>query len=204
MSSLPSNTVFKISIIAFLLFSTSLLIHSLHTRGVFLIAKLFSSTFFSFSIDLVIMLPYYLILIHVHFIHDFYLVRSLLMNKKLRRSTSPCLPDLPLSCSSTLLDSCLSVPIIANHHYLLSFRELMSVPLPAIFSIVVPGFPSAISASLLACVGLVINFSYLTSYLKVQNFNSCSQIGLSIIFSSIQLRGILLLVSYILYLPCQT
>ena len=67
---------------------------------------------------------------------------------------SPCLPDLPLNCRSTLLESCLSVPIIAKPPDSLTISDsLISVPLPAILVAIVtiPGFPASatISASFL-------------------------------------------------------
>ena len=74
---------------------------------------------------------------------------------------SPCLPDRPLNCLSTLLESCLSVPIIANPpESITSLLNLISVPLPAIFVAIVtiPGSPASatISASFLC------NFAFKT------------------------------------------
>ena len=72
--------------------------------------------------------------------------------KKREEPGSPCRPARPLNCLSTRLESCLSVPIIANPPA--SFTpspSLMSVPRPAIFVAIVtaPGNPAlaTISAS---------------------------------------------------------
>ena len=107
--------------------------------------------------------------------------------KKFEYPGSPCLPDLPLSLLSILLDSCLSVPKICNppaestvwlffsHSSELCSSFLppktMSVPLPAILVAIVtiPGFPALaiICASLSWCLafkiwwGMFLLFRYL-------------------------------------------
>ena len=63
---------------------------------------------------------------------------------------SPCRPERPLNCRSTLLESCLSVPMIANPPD--SFTpapSLISVPRPAIFVAIVtaPAFPASATIS---------------------------------------------------------
>ena len=72
--------------------------------------------------------------------------------KKREDPGSPCLPALPLSCLSTRLESCLSVPIIARPPAPLTpSPSLMSVPRPAMFVAIVtaPARPAfaTISAS---------------------------------------------------------
>ena len=81
-------------------------------------------------------------------------------NKRIRLSSSetkncedpgsPCLPALPRSCLSTLLDSCLSVPMMASPPASLTpGANLMSVPLPAILVAMVttPGLPASATIS---------------------------------------------------------
>ena len=63
---------------------------------------------------------------------------------------SPCLPDLPLNCLSTLLESCLSVPIIAKPPPSLTpSPSLISVPLPAMLvaMVTVPALPASVTTS---------------------------------------------------------
>ena len=129
-------------------------------------AKLFSSTFFcALSIDLVIILCWITSSSSMFILSITFIILSdpkSLMRLSSRETknwdepTSPCLPDLPLNCLSTLLDSCLSVPTIASPPLSLdSSVNLISVPLPAIFVaiVTVPGLPASatISASFACC-----------------------------------------------------
>ena len=79
--------------------------------------------------------------------------------KNCEEPTSPCLPALPRSCLSTLLDSCRSVPMMARPPATLACGvSLMSVPLPAMLvaMVTVPALPASamISASFWWCLAL--------------------------------------------------
>ena len=140
-----------------------------YSRSRFRIAKLLCSTFFcARSIERVIMLC---CITSPSSRPILSMIRAILSepNNRIRLSssetknceepTSPCLPARPRSCRSTLLDSCRSVPIMANPPAALaSGVSLMSVPLPAMLvaMVTVPALPASatISASFWWCFAL--------------------------------------------------
>ena len=136
------------------------LITSSYSNNLFLIPKLFSSTFFcARSMDFVIIecwitspssKPIRSITLATRSDPKSRMRLSSRETKNCELPGSPCLPERPLSCRSTRRESCLSVPTMASPPALFTSSEsLMSVPLPAMFVAIVtiPGLPASATMS---------------------------------------------------------
>ena len=140
-------------------------ITSSYSSNRFRIPKLFSSTFFcARSIDFVIIecwitspssIPIVSMIFAIRPDPNIRIRSSSRQTKNWELPGSPWRPDRPRSWRSTRLDSCRSVPIIANPPASFTpLPNLMSVPRPAILvaMVTVPGFPaSATTSASLAC-----------------------------------------------------
>ena len=183
---------------------------SSYSSNLFLIPKLFSSTlFWALSIDFVIILcwmtspslwPILSIALAIRSDWNKRIKLSSSETKNCEDPGSPCLPALPLNCLSTLLDSCLSVPMMARPPAAFtSSLILISVPRPAMLVAIVtlPGCPASATtcASLACCLAfntlcwMPLNFNILLNISEISTEVVPTRIGrpswLSLVISSI-------------------